>query len=153
MIDLQELARHRRMARLHAWRMKNDRGYWDAEVKRSMAAKVRADAIAARTAADQARGVVVGGAVAIGNHPVVVSAEVTTNLQGMRGTVVAISELPMGGLLAVVEVQPQVEALAPLTAADLRWARLRNGGQPLGRIRRSQPRTRYTLPVGKLQPL
>jgi hypothetical protein len=152
MIDLQELARHRRMARLHAWRMKNDRGYWDAEVKRSMAAKVRADAIAARTAADRARGIEVGMLVAIGDHPVVVSAEVTTNLQGMRGTVVAITELPMGGLLATVEIQQQVEPLKPLTTADLIWSK-RTGKSVPGRLSRVQPRTRYQLAVATLQPL
>jgi len=152
MIDLQELARHRRMARLHAWRMKNDRGYWDAEVKRSMAAKVRADAIAARTAADQARGVVVGSQVVIGHHEVVISAEQTTSLQGLRATVISVTELPMGGLLATVEIQQQVEPLKPLTTADLIWSK-RTGKSVPGRLSRVQPRTRYQLAVATLQPL
>jgi hypothetical protein len=152
MIDLEELARHRRMARLHAWRMKNDRGYWHAEVKRSMAAKVRADAIAARTAADQARGVVVGSQVVIGHHEVVISAEQTTSLQGLRATVISVTELPMGGLLATVEIQQQVEPLKPLTTADLIWSK-RTGKSVPGRLSRVQPRTRYQLAVATLQPL
>ena len=151
MIDLQELARHRRLARVHAWRMKHDRPYWDAEVKRSMAERIRLDAIEARTKADRAKGLEVGSVVEVLDRPVVTAAGVETNLRGLRGTVISISEMPLGGLLMVVEVQQQVEALKPLTADDLRWARLRNGGQPLGRIRRSQPRIRYQLPVAVLQ--
>ena len=132
--------------------MKNDRGYWDAEVKRSMAAKVRADAIAARTAADQARGVVVGSQVVIGHHEVVISAEQTTSLQGLRATVISVTELPMGGLLATVEIQQQVEPLKPLTTADLIWSK-RTGKSVPGRLSRVQPRTRYQVAVAKLQPL
>ena len=151
MIDLAELARHRRMARVHSWRMKNDSAYWDAQIKRCMAEKVRLDAIEARTAADRARGIEPGTKVEIGDQPMVTPAGVETNLQGTRGQVISLSEMPLGGLLAMVEVQQQVESLAPLTAADLRWARLRHGGQTLGRIRRTNPRTRYQLPVAKLQ--
>lgn len=151
MIDLAELARHRRMARVHSWRMKNDSAYWDAEIQRCMAEKVRLDAIEARTAADRARGIEVGTKVEIGDQPMVTPAGVETNLKGLRGTVVSLSEIPLGGLLAVVEIERTLQEKKPLTADDLRWMKRNGDKQPLGRIGRVQPRTRYQLPVAKLQ--
>ena len=150
MIDPKELARHHRLARRHAWRMKNDSAYWDEQVKLSMARKQAADLIEARTAADLARGVEVGSMVEIGDHPMVTPAGFETNLKGLRGTVRHLTELPMGGLLATVEVVAELDTRKPLTADDLRWAK-RTGRPVLGRLSRVQPISRYQLAVSKLQ--
>ena len=132
--------------------MKNDLAYWDEQIKLAMARKQAADLIEARTAADLARGVEVGSMVEIADLPMVTPDGVEMNLKGMRGRVVAITELPMGGLLATVEVQSEVEIRKPLTADDLRWAK-RSGRPVLGRLSRVPPRTRYQVPVANLQPL
>jgi hypothetical protein len=149
LVDLELMGAQIRAERFHRYRLQVDPAYRAADEQRQMLERDRLERISARTAADRELGFQPGDQVVIGQHFITTAAGVRLNLEGTPATLLSLEEMPCGGLLATVEVVQETAALKPvITLQRLAQARLR--GELLGRIRRSQPRTRYQLPLAKL---
>ncbi len=153
MIDLQELARHQRLARIHRWRMAgdNDPAYRREEEAKAARRQAQAAEIEARNAADLALGIRAGDRVVIGDYEILTLSLVRVNLMGTPAVVIALKGKPMGGYLGVVEVVQQVPEVRAVTVHHLRAAHARGEKiRSLGAVQRTAARVRYLVPLSSL---